>query len=370
MRILILGGSRFIGATLTRRLLDRGHDVTLANRGSTAPPVSLDGAHHIAADLDQLDDDALDALRATRPEVVIHMLIDGTQRTWDLLRLLEPLPQTRALFISSVDVYRAYGLVNASESGPPVPVPFDEDSPLRQRLHPYREACPDPAPTDAEGWSTLRKRDSYDKIPAEMMFRLALGARGTILRLPAVYGPGDFQHRLYGYARRMADQRPHLLLDAGFAGWRWSRGHVANMAHAIVLAAEQPEAAAGQTFHVAEPDSSLPGADWVRLIGARMGWSGELHSLPRERLPEPLRSDNDFRHDIVIDTHRIRARLGYQEIVPLEAGLDDTIAWELAHPPDPEKWPDPFDYAAEDAALTAAEAGPLPEATPSAPSVS
>jgi hypothetical protein len=36
---------------------------------------------------------------------------------------------------SSIDVYRAYGVLLGSEDGPPGPVPLTEDSPVRSKLH-------------------------------------------------------------------------------------------------------------------------------------------------------------------------------------------------------------------------------------------
>jgi hypothetical protein len=51
----------------------------------------------------------------------------------------------------------------------------------------------------------------------------------TVLRLPAVYGPGDAQHRLRPYLQRMLDGRPGILLHEGQAAWRWTRGYVRNL---------------------------------------------------------------------------------------------------------------------------------------------
>ncbi len=50
----------------------------------------------------------------------------------------------RAVVISSSDVYRAYGLLHGSESGPVEPVPLSENAPLRQMLHPYRSLATGP----------------------------------------------------------------------------------------------------------------------------------------------------------------------------------------------------------------------------------
>lgn len=39
MRILVIGGTRFIGVYLTRQLAAAGHDVVLLNRGNHPAPV-------------------------------------------------------------------------------------------------------------------------------------------------------------------------------------------------------------------------------------------------------------------------------------------------------------------------------------------
>jgi NAD dependent epimerase/dehydratase family len=45
-RVLIIGGTRFSGASLWKELYDRGHDVTVYNRGKTSPkPLGKCGLH-------------------------------------------------------------------------------------------------------------------------------------------------------------------------------------------------------------------------------------------------------------------------------------------------------------------------------------
>jgi hypothetical protein len=40
----------------------------------------------------------------------------------------------------------------------------------------------------------------------------------------------------FTYIKRMDDGRPVILLDEAYARWRWARGYVENIAHAIALA--------------------------------------------------------------------------------------------------------------------------------------
>jgi nucleoside-diphosphate-sugar epimerase len=173
----------------------------------------------------------------------------------------------------------------------------------------------------------------------------------TILRLPAVHGPGDRLHRLYPYLKRMDDGRPAIVLDQALAGLRWLRGYVEDVAHALVLAVSDPPAA-GQTHNVAYPVTYTE-TEWVREIGRVVGWQGEIVALPAAQLPEGLRRDRfDYRQDFVVDSSRIRAELGYAEQIEFDETLRRTVAWERANPPDELK-PEDYDYQAEDAALAA-----------------
>jgi hypothetical protein len=108
------------------------------------------------------------------------------------------------------------------EHAPPNDCRVDESSPLRRKLFPYRESVPG---ADHDLYD-------YDKIlvEREVMSEPALPA--TALRLPMVYGPGDYQHRFYGWVRRMLDGRPAIIMERGQGEWRITRGYVENCAEA------------------------------------------------------------------------------------------------------------------------------------------
>jgi nucleoside-diphosphate-sugar epimerase len=248
----------------------------------------------------------------------------------------------RVVALSSGDVYRAYGLLHGTEAGPPGPIPIAEDAPLRRRLYPYRGEAPR-ALDDPMRWL-----DDYDKILVEQVVMGEPGLPGTILRLPMIYGPGDDAHRLFRYLKRMDDGRPAILLEEVQSRWRWARGYVEDIAEAVVSAVLD-DRAAGRVYNVSEPDA-LSEAEWVRAIGQVAGWSGEVVSVPGDRLPSHLKLPGDFAHHIIYDTTRIRSELGYAEHLPRAEAIRRTVDWERSHRP---QSIDPlvFDYAAEDAVL-------------------
>lgn len=336
MKILVLGGTRFIGRAVTQQLHARGHTVAIFHRG--ASPLELAGVQEILGERSQLAAHR-DEFGRFAPDVVIDMFAMSHADARQMVETLHGVAR-RSVVISSMDVYRAYDVLRGVEPEPPEPVPFDEDAPLRPKLYPYRGEALRPA-DDPGAWV-----DHYDKVLVE---RVALGEPAlpsTILRLPIVYGPGDYQHRLFEYLKRMDDARPAIILDAAAATWQASRGYVENVAAAIVRAAED-ERAANRVYNVADLDS-FSEADWVAQIAAAVNWLGDIVVLPAERLPQALRFEGNPHQSLVADSGRIRRELGYREPFNLADALRRTTSWERAHPPQPLPQ---FDYAAENQVL-------------------
>jgi len=326
VRILILGGTRLTGPFAVRELAGAGHEVRVFHRGEHEPELPAVHVHGDFADFAQHADE----LRAFEPEVVIDTL---AVRAGDIARVATFADTaSHAVVLSSADVYRAFGRIWRSEPGPPDPVPLGEDSPLRAKVF-------DP---------------EYDKLGVEAAAR-ELDLPVTILRLTGVYGPGDFQHRLWSYVKRMHDGRPAILLDRALSGWRWARVYVEDAAHAIVLVATD-ERAAGKTYNVAA-ERAFSEAEWVAQIASVRRWQGRVVAAPASVLPDYLRQDDyDLRQDYVVDSSRIRSELGYEEIADPTEALRRTGDWELANPPDTKdldpRFVDRFDYDAEDEALS------------------
>jgi nucleoside-diphosphate-sugar epimerase len=245
----------------------------------------------------------------------------------------------RVIAPSSIDVYRAFAVVNGNDQGPLQPVPLTEDSELRtgppyppERLKMMQAVFP---------WVD----DEYDKIPVERAVLSDPGLPGTVLRLPMVYGPGDPLHRLFPYIQRMDDKRPRILFTDDYAAWRTPRGYVENVAAAIALAATS-ERAAGRTYIVAE-QPAYSEREWAKRIAEQAGWRGELVVLSRNRAPQHLQFPGNFAQHGDASSALIRQELGFHDPVPTEEAIRRTIAWERAHPP--AQVPD-LHYDAEDAA--------------------
>lgn len=338
MRILVIGGTGFIGPAVVRHLQRLGHAITVFHRGHR--PAVDPAVHQILGDRQHLADYA-EAFRQLSPDVVVDLILSSGRQAQELMRVFKGIAG-RVVAISSMDVYRACGVLHGSEPGPLEPVPLTEDSPLRTHPQTY----------PPEALARMRRLfawvdDAYDKIPVEQAVRAEPALPGTVLRLPMVYRPGDPLHRLFPILKRSDDGRPAILLEETVAQWRGPRGYVGNVAAAIALAATS-ERAAGQVYNVAEPDH-FSELEWTQRVAQAVGWKGRVLVAPAERAPAHLKVPANLQQHWTADSRRIRQQLGYSEPVALADALQAAIAWERANPPEVD--PRPFDYAAEDVYL-------------------
>jgi len=329
VRVLVLGGTGFIGSFAVKELMRRGHDVTVfhRHRGHTGLPRELDHIHDEFLNVPLHHDE----FRRFAPEVVLDMVPYIDKHGHGVLHLRGI--ARRAVVITSADVYRAFARLWRSELGPPDPVPLTEESPLRARR------APDASNEDR----------GFDNVEVEQAVVIDPAFPITILRFPATHGPGDPQHRLARYLRPMVDDRPAIVLSETLAAWRWARGYVENVAVAIALAVAD-ERATARTYNVAGIDALTEG-EWVRQIAESLGWGGEIVVIPDDELPEPLRQPYDFTQHMELDTSAIRSELGFRETVDESEGLRRTIEWELKTLDEVPNLR--LDYGAEDEALTA-----------------
>ena len=334
MRILVIGGTRFIGLEVVRQLQDQGHKLLLFNRGKSQRELP-DGILHIQGDRQQLVE-FKSSFREFAPQLVLDMIPFTERQAADSVDCFRGMAE-RIVAISSQDVYRAWGRMLGSEPGESDPLPLTEDAPLREQYFPYRSYA-----VDADDLMY-----HYDKILVERVFQNEPELPATVLRLPMVYGPNDAQYRLFEQLKRMDDNRPFILLGEQMATWRWTRGYVENMATAIV-AAVTDDIAAGKTYNTGAP-VALSMKQWIEEVGKVAGWSGKIVVLPEDKLPAHLRNDINCRQSLVTDCSRLREDLLFDDHVSHEEGLEKTIKWQRDNTPteyDSEK----FDYTAEDQA--------------------
>ena len=171
LRILVLGGTQFVGRAVVEAALARGHEVTLFNRGRTNPGLFPE-AEKLRGDRSQ----DLSALADRAWDVTIDVAAYVPQVVESAVQLLAPEVE-QYVFVSSVSVY-------ADQS-----VPQLETARLE-------------APADPDDVSEA----SYGarKAACEAVIRSAFGDRATIVRPGMIVGPHDATDRFSYWPRRIA----------------------------------------------------------------------------------------------------------------------------------------------------------------------
>ncbi|KAH7316752.1 reductase [Stachybotrys elegans] len=179
MRVLVLGGTKFVGRLCASEAVSRGHQVTVFNRGSRP---AVDGVTTLVGD--RLEPKDLAQLDTLSFDVVIdtwHGDPDAVKRALQTLRARIH----HYIYISSVSVYRKHDEHGATVGS------VTEDVPLLDL---------DAAPTQY----------ARNKVAGEMNV-VRSGVPSALLRAGVILGPGECQgQRLPTWLRRMDKGGPTL----------------------------------------------------------------------------------------------------------------------------------------------------------------
>ena len=184
VRMLVLGGSLFVGREIAAAGMRAGWDVSVFNRGRSAS--DLTGVTAIRGDRTNADDLAK-LIHLGSWDAVVDTSSYVPRNTLDVAALLAPLSSSY-LLLSTVSVYEDWPQAPLSESSPILACPPD--------------AGPDFGPPDVEDGPT---RYGRLKAGCEVAARAAFGAeRVAILRPGVILGPGEYVGRLPWWLRRIS----------------------------------------------------------------------------------------------------------------------------------------------------------------------
>jgi 2'-hydroxyisoflavone reductase len=169
LRILILGGTGFTGPFQVRYALDRGHKVTVFNRGKTHPGELPNGVEQLLGDRNG----KLDALKGRKWDVVIDVPTSLPVWVRDAAAVLKG-NVDRYVFISTVSVY-----VDTNKG-------YDETGPLAkyEGPDPYKETI---EAMRASGYKTYGPLKALSEQEAEKAFP----GKALIIRPGLIVGPRD-----------------------------------------------------------------------------------------------------------------------------------------------------------------------------------
>ena len=301
-RVLVIGGTLFIGRAVVGQLLERGDEVVIMHRSPGTPFGGRVGEIRC----DRNDVKAVRAaLDGERFDVVFDNVYD-----WQRGTTAEPVSAAaesaaeglgRYVFMSTMAVYGHGG-------------EHDEDGPLVGSDYPNPYAA-----HKADSERALFELHRRDGVPV------------TTLRPSFVYGPNNPFEREGFFWDRLLAGRPIIIPEDGRNPMQWV--HAGDVARAAILAASD-DVAVGRAYNVAgyPPITQL---EYVRLLAEVAGVEADLVHVPRERirqaggeLTQPPLYFGTFLDipPLTVATERLRQELGL-ELRPLEDGLRETYRW-------------------------------------------
>jgi nucleoside-diphosphate-sugar epimerase len=302
VRTLVLGGTSFVGGRLVDHLLRSGADVTLLNRGTSAPPP---GVGQLVAD--RKDAASMRAaLDGTEWDLAVDVsgfvMAAGGSSFEDLVQLLEG-RVGRYVFVSSVMAYRPTGFF-----------PWTEDMPVR-----------DEPPTTYGGF----------KVYAEQVLLRAARERGfpaTVGRPAAIYGPTnniyDMEAAMFTRLRRGL---PVLVPHQGLVAT--SYGHVDELCTGLLALGRHP-AAVGEAFNLS--GDGVSAAQYVTTAAEVVGVEPDVVHVPDEALAGlaklPFGHLFGARHHGIVSTEKARHLLGLAAERDFATGMAETYEWFLGSP--------------------------------------
>ncbi|HZE19478.1 MAG TPA: epimerase, partial [Candidatus Angelobacter sp.] len=176
MKLLVLGGTQFVGRRIVEAALERGHAVTLFHRGTTNPGLFTE-SEEILGDRDG----GLGALSGLRWDAVLDVNGYVPRLVRDSVRALTGDPGTRYLFISTLSVLATFTIPHQTEATARVSFEgIDTETITNETYGPLKAACEDVVEREIPG-------------------------RHVILRPGFIVGPWDHIGRFNYWLRRFSE---------------------------------------------------------------------------------------------------------------------------------------------------------------------
>jgi nucleoside-diphosphate-sugar epimerase len=288
VKILVMGGTRFVGKPLVAQLLSEGHELTLFTRGKNPVPA---GVEHLCGDRSTAE--GLAALQDRSFDVIV----DSSGRTLDDSRAVierTGAPSHRFLYVSSAGVYADSELW-----------PLTEDSPTDpQSRHSGK--------LDTEAWL------SAEKIPF------------TSFRPTYIVGAGNYNPVESWFFDRIVHGRPVPLPGDGTTITQL--GHVNDLAAAMALSLGV-DAAANRVYNC----SSVQGITFRGLVAAAARACGKDPAAVEIRGFDPAGLDKKARKafplrmaHFLTDVTRVQRELAWTPAYSVEAVMADSYANDYA----------------------------------------
>jgi nucleoside-diphosphate-sugar epimerase len=311
MHVLVIGGSRFVGALVAWRCLARGDQVTLLNRGNLPDGF---GARVERLKVDRTSADFARVLAGRRFDAVVDLACyTGDDARGALFALGERVGHYVMISTGQVYLVREDARTPSREA--------DYDGPVIPR--------PAAGPDLPEWEYGVGKRGAENALVDAFRDQ---GFPATRLRIPMVNGENDYYRRLDGYLWRLFDGGPVLVPDGGRQPCRHVYGD--DVARQVVALLGRRETF-GQAYNLAA-DEAPTLRQLLEMLRAAAGARAPLVDVPSAAIvarglsPAGISPySNEWMSNI--DAAKARAELGFT-VTPVAEVLARVVATFMNHP--------------------------------------
>lgn len=313
-RVVVTGGSGFIGRHLVRSLVSAGAEVSVFDSAEPTGDSAEAGVSYLTGDI-------------RNPEQVSQAITEGVDVVYHLAAVVG-VDQYLARPLDVIDINFSGArtvLEQASEVGAKVVLASTSEVFGKNPAVPWAEDGDRVlGPTTADRWAYSSSKALTEHLT--FGFVRQRGLRATIVRYFNVYGPG--QRPAYVVSRsihRALNGHPPVVYDRG--GQTRCFTYVADAVRGTILAGTS-DAANGKAFNLGSTRESTVG-EVVELVTKLTGLGDPAVEVDTRTVLGPAYEDLDRR---VPDTTRAQEQLGWTCETDLADGLALTIDWARAHP--------------------------------------
>ena len=255
MRVFVAGATGVMGRQLLPLLVQAGHKVTGMTRSEDrAASIRQVGAAPVVCDVFEREE-IVDAVRAARPDVVIHQLTSIPKRL-DLRKAAEQLAPTNRLRSEGTSILiEAAGRAGARRF-------------IAQSIAFAYDPAGDSLATEEDPLHRIVPPQFADILGAvQTLERTVLGANaleGVVLRYGYFYGPGTIYARDGSFAQDVSRRRMPLV---GHGGGVFSFIHINDAARATVAALGESDAG---VYNIVDDDPA-PVREWLPYYAEQLG---------------------------------------------------------------------------------------------------
>ncbi|MGI8608465.1 MAG: NAD-dependent epimerase/dehydratase family protein [Candidatus Dormibacteria bacterium] len=294
-RVLVIGGTGFVGRAVGRALGAAGVDAISASRRTGGVD---EYARHMAIDR-QDEGDLARLLKEIDPDVVVDL---ACYQPFELEAIMRTTGARRYIFASAQNVYLLNGRAPAEDDFVPL-----TGEVMARVADPLADGA---AYTLGKQW-------------CETLLLQSAGFPYVSLRLPAVFGRRDHTHRITAYMQRVDDGGPLLVPDETIdlptiLAW------VDDIGRAVAAACDLGRDVDRQAFNLAY--DNLTGVQFIETLGQAMGREVDLVRVPIAEIPPFAAAYGPHAQLPGSVVARAQAGLDFSP-APLREALDDCVAW-------------------------------------------